>query len=573
MPPYHRHFPPAGPCHGDASAVLEAWATRNPGPFDTLQVLVDVLHHAGHVDDRLRQQVARLCQTDIAYVRGLCSFYGFLRQDTPAAWRILLSDNIVDRMAGAQASLDHLTRALQGVDNVSLGTTSCIGMSDVAPAALINGYPVTRLDAARCDAIASAIRSGTPMASWPREWQEVPDQAVTRGPLLNAPAPQGEALRAALGNPPEALYGALLAAGLSGRGGAGFPTAKKWQLTREAPGTDKVVVCNADEGEPGTFKDRLLLTQHADAVIEGMTLCAWYTGAREGYLYLRGEYLYLFDALQEVLAQRRARGLLGRGIQGVHGVDFDIRIVCGAGAYVCGEESALIESLEGKRGIPRRRPPFPVTVGVRQCPTVVNNVETFLAAAWIARHGADAFRQHARSGSNGTKLHSVSGDVEQPGVHEWPVGLTVREMLTACGASDAGFVQLGGPSGRLLFPPHWDTPVDLHHLSTGGSLMVFSRQRDPLEAVRNFAHFFAHESCGFCTPCRAGAPVVARQLDQLAAGDAVPGTVENLMDLIDVIHTSSHCGLGHSLGNALLDLHAWQPTLVTQGVFHRSPAV
>jgi [NiFe] hydrogenase diaphorase moiety large subunit len=543
---------------------------RNPGPADALQVLVDVLHEAGHVDDPMRLQVAQLCRTDIAHVRGLCSFYGFLQQETPAAWRILVSDNIVDRMAGSASVLERFRLALTGVDGISLGTTSCIGLSDVAPAALINGYPLTRLDSRRCEAIASAILAGQPMSAWPREWFAVPDKPLTPGPLLGADYPPGEALQAAMRDTPESLYNTLLASGLTGRGGAGFPTARKWALTREAPGEARVVVCNADEGEPGTFKDRLLLTRHADAVIEGMTLCAWYTVAHEGYLYLRGEYLWLFDHLQQALDTRRQQHLLGNAILGVAGFDFDIRIVCGAGAYICGEESALIESLEGKRGIPRRRPPFPVTAGVRQLPTVVNNVETFVAAAWIAQHGADAFCRLSRTGSNGTKLHSVSGDIPQPGVHEWPAGMTVREMLAASNARDTAFVQLGGPSGRLLFPPRWDTPVDLGHLSTGGSLMVFSTQRDPLDAVRNFAHFFAHESCGFCTPCRAGSPVIARQLDSLATGDAVPGTLESLLDLVEVIHASSHCGLGHSLGNALLDLHASRPGLAHDSVFHRS---
>lgn len=550
--------------------MLGAWAHRNPGPGDALQVLVDVLHQAGHVDDAMRLQVAQLCRSDIAHVRGLCSFYGFLQQETPAAWRILVSDNIVDRMAGSADVLERFRQALGDRAGISVGTTSCIGLSDVAPAALINGYPLTRLDRLRCDAIAAAILAGQPMSAWPRAWFAVPDEPLTTGPLLGADDAAGEALRAALRDTPESLYDTLLASGLTGRGGAGFPTARKWALTRAAPGEARVVVCNADEGEPGTFKDRLLLTRHAGTVIEGMTLCAWYTGAREGYLYLRGEYLWLFDHLQQTLEARRRQHLLGNAILGVAGFDFDIRIVVGAGAYICGEESALIESLEGKRGIPRKRPPFPVTAGVRQLPTVVNNVETFVAAAWIAQQGADAFRALSRTGSNGTKLHSLSGDVPHAGVHEWPVGMTVREMLAACDARDTAFVQLGGPSGRLLFPPMWDTPVDLHHLSTGGSLMVFSTQRDPLDAVRQFAQFFAHESCGFCTPCRAGSPVIARQLESLAAGDAVPGTLENLLDLVEVIHTSSHCGLGHSLGNALLDLHAWRPGLTHDSVFHRS---
>ena len=261
------------------------------------------------------------------------------------------------------------------------------------------------------------------------------------GPLLSGGKAGVAGLRAALALAPETVIETITASKLRGRGGAGFPTGMKWRLSRKAIGDEHYVVCNADEGEPGTFKDRVLLTEFPDLVFEGMTIAGYALGARHGLVYLRGEYAYLRDTLQDVLRRRRDAGLLGDAIAGQAGFDFDIRIQLGAGAYICGEESSLLESLEGKRGAPRDRPPFPTERGYLHQPTAVDNVETFVCAARILEHGAAWFTAEGTAESTGTKLMSVSGDCARPGVYEVPFGITVNALLDLVGAVDAGFVQ------------------------------------------------------------------------------------------------------------------------------------
>lgn len=300
-----------------------------------------------------------------------------------------------------------------------------------------------------------------PVAAWPAAWFEVQDN-IRRADVLLAsavapyPGPDaapGAAIAAALARGPEGVLAELKSTHLRGRGGAGFATAQKWALCRQAPGAEHVVVCNADQGEPGTLKDRVLLTRCADAVFEGMTIAAHVLGARLGLVYLRGEYRYLLDALTAVLVRRRAAGLLGTGILGRAGFDFDITIHVGAGAYVCGEESSLIESLEGQRGTPRIRPPFPVEQGYLGWPTVVNNVETFCAAGHIARRGGAWWASIGTPASTGTKIHSVSGDCARPGIYEYPFGTPVSQILADYGAVAVQAVQVGGPSGVCLGRP------------------------------------------------------------------------------------------------------------------------
>jgi [NiFe] hydrogenase diaphorase moiety large subunit len=341
--------------------------------------------------------------------------------------------------------------------------------------------------------------------------------------------------------------------GLRGRGGAGFRTATKWRLCRDAEGAEHYVVCNADEGEPGTFKDRILLNSYADQMFEGMTLCAGIVGARQGYLYLRGEYRYLREPLEGVLARRREAGLLGKSIQGRAGFDFDIRIHMGAGAYICGEESALIESLEGKRGIARVRPPFPVTHGYRGQPTVVNNVETFMKAAAIAVHGADWMTTTGTAESTGTKLLSISGDCARPGIYEYPFGVSIRQVLQDCGAADVQAVQVAGAAGTTIAPAEFDRVLAFEDVSTGGSFMVFDSSRDMLDMVRNFAHFFAHESCGFCTPCRVGGVLLRDLVDKVCAGRASESDLQEMRGISKLMRQNSQCGLGTTAPNHVLD--------------------
>jgi [NiFe] hydrogenase diaphorase moiety large subunit len=340
---------------------------------------------------------------------------------------------------------------------------------------------------------------------------------------------------------------------LRGRGGAGYATGTKWQLCRNARGDTHYVVCNADEGEPGTFKDRVLLSSFADTVFEGMTIAAWVVGSRQGLMYLRGEYRYLLEPLQAVLQRRRAQGLLGRAIQGQQGFDFDIEIHVGAGAYVCGEESALIESLEGKRGTPRIRPPFPVEQGYLGQPTVVNNVETFSAATHIAVNGGAWWMRIGTPQSTGTKIHSVSGDCARPGIYEYPFGTRIGRILEDCGAHNTQAVQVGGPSGVCLSALEFGRRIGFEDVPTAGAFMVFNRTRDMFEVARNFAQFFAHESCGFCTPCRVGTELVVRRMNKLKKGYGSSEDVQVLYELDKLMHGATHCGLGAAACNPLRD--------------------
>jgi [NiFe] hydrogenase diaphorase moiety large subunit len=352
---------------------------------------------------------------------------------------------------------------------------------------------------------------------------------------------------------PDGILAELEAAGLRGRGGAGYKTAAKWASCRRAVGKAHYVICNADEGEPGTFKDRVLLQSYADLVFEGMTIAALAIGAGKGFLYLRGEYLYLLRHLQDVLARRRAAGLLGAGILGRAGLDFDIEIAMGAGAYICGEESALIESLEGKPGRPRNRPPYPDTHGYLDQPTVVNNVETFACAARIAERGSAWFAGIGTAQSTGTKLISVSGDCKYPGTYEYPFGVTIRQILAEAGASQAQAVQVGGPSGTCVPWREFDRKIAFEDVPSAGALMVFSRSRDMFEVARNFSHFFAHESCGFCTPCRVGTSLLRDTMDKLAAGKGSAYDMQSMQTLMRILLTMSHCGLGHTAAKPVVE--------------------
>ncbi len=497
----------------------------------------------------------------LAQVEGVASFYRFLHLQPVGRYHILFSDNITDRMLGSEALMAELCERLKvkpgevrGDGRVSIAPASCTGLGDQGPALLVNHHQVvTRLDAARIARIAELVEAEVPAAQWPAEWSAVEDQVRRPDVLLGCTLRPGEALAAALARGPQRTLDEVQRSNLRGRGGAGFATGTKWELCRKATGEARVVVCNADEGEPGTFKDRVLLTRHADEVIEGMTIAAFAIGATQGFVYLRGEYRYLLEPLEAVLQRRREAGLLGAGILGRSGFDFDIAIHLGAGAYVCGEESALIESLEGHRGTPRIRPPFPVEHGYLGRPTSVNNVETFCAAAHIALNGGAWWAAIGTPKSTGTKIHSISGDCARPGLYEYPFGTRVETMLIDCGARDTQAVQVGGPSGTCLSVSEFGRRICFEDVPTAGALMVFDRSRDMFEVARNFAHFFAHESCGFCTPCRVGTALVARRMDKLAAGRGSRHDVEVLYELDTLMHGATHCGLGGAACNPLRD--------------------
>jgi [NiFe] hydrogenase diaphorase moiety large subunit len=380
----------------------------------------------------------------------------------------------------------------------------------------------------------------------------VEDNIRRKGLLLGNTLTTGDALCSGLVLGPQNIIDVLKASGLRGRGGAGFSTGMKWEACRNTPDTTRYVVCNADEGEPGTFKDRVLLTSYADLMFDGMALCALAVGAQQGFVYLRGEYQYLLEPLQTVLQRRRDANLLGKNILGHAGFDFDIAIHLGAGAYICGEESALIESLEGKRGVPRNRPPFPVTHGYLQKPTALNNVETFCQAALAIHMGAEKYGAIGTAKSTGSKLISVSGDCPRPGIYEYPFGVTIREVLQDCGAVNTLAVQVGGPSGICIAKSEFNRRLEFEDIPTAGSFMIFDDSRDMFEVARNFVHFFAHDSCGFCTPCRVGTSMLKQTMDKIANGHGTKYDLGEMENLDHVLQTSSHCGLGRTACNPVL---------------------
>ena len=529
-------------------------------PTRLLQILIDAQDLEGWLPAPLLTRIASALALPRARVEGVAGFYGFLYTQPVGHYRVLFSDNITDRMLGNAELLDALCRKLwiepghMSEDGlVSVTTTSCTGLCDQGPAMLVNGRAIGQLSHRRINEIAELIRQQRPLELWPAEYFQIDDNIRRRDALLGLDMPPGAALQAAVARGREGWLAEMQASNLRGRGGAGFATAVKWASAKAAPGEPKVIVCNADEGEPGTFKDRVLLNSFADLVFEGMSLAAWAVGASQGFVYLRGEYRYLRPQLEAVLARRRAAGLLGKGILGQVGFDFDIDIHLGAGAYVCGEESALIESLEGKRGTPRIRPPFPVTKGYLGRPTVVNNVETLAKTCLIALGGGEAFAATGTAQSAGTKLLSISGDCAMPGIYEYPFGVPISRILEDCGASDTQAVQVGGAAGICLAGYEFQRRIAYEDVPTAGAFMIFDGTRDLFDVARAFVNFFAHESCGFCTPCRVGTSLLKGFMDKLADGHGAQADLADIDWLDRLLKNASHCGLGSAAPNPVID--------------------
>ncbi len=529
-----------------------------------VQILRNVQERTGWLPRSVLAEVAQGLGLTPAIVQGVAGFYRFFHLQPVGRYHLQWSDHITDRLGGSRSLAQLLCTHLQTAPGrvradglASVAYTSCTGLPDQGPAVLVNQHQaLTRMDAARVRQLAGLVLGQVPIEDWPAEWMQVNDNIQRAGLLLQGAPLRGEALQATIARGAQATLDMLEASRLRGRGGAGFPTARKWAMCRAAPlrpGATRVVVCNADEGEPGTFKDRVLLNRQADAVFEGMAIAAHLLGASQGFLYLRGEYRFMLPQLEAVLDRRRAQGLLGHRIAGCAGFDFDIAIHVGAGAYVCGEESALIESLEGKRGTPRIRPPYPVEQGYLGQPTTVNNVETFCAAARIAQHGSAWWTAQGTAHSSGTRLHSVSGDCARPGIYEYPLGVSVAQALHDCGAHGTQAVQVGGPSGHCIAAAEFDRRLCFEDLPSAGAFTVFDHTRDMFEVAHQYAEFFAHESCGFCTPCRVGTQLVLRRMDKLATGLGSAWDHAELAGLDALMQGTTHCGLGASSTKALRD--------------------
>lgn len=375
-----------------------------------------------------------------------------------------------------------------------------------------------------------------------------------KGEVIFSKYIRGEAVKKILNLSREDVLFELRDSKLKGRGGAGFPTATKWTIVAAALADQKYIICNADEGEPGTFKDRVLLLEYPELVFEGMVIAGYTIGATKGIVYLRGEYEYMLKSLEDYLDVMRKDNLLGKNILNKAGFDFDIQIRLGSGAYVCGEETALIESLEGNRGEARNRPPYPVNTGFMGKPTVVNNVETLASIPHIITKGGEWFRKHGTDKSSGSKLFSVSGDCEKPGVYELPWGTKISELLSLVGAKNTKAVQVGGASGVCIPRSQFDRTLAYEDVSTGGSIMIFNDSRNMLHVLKNFMEFFVEESCGQCTPCRIGNVKLLEGVEMIEKGEYRFGYVNQLKELGKTMQVASKCGLGQSSPNAFLSI-------------------
>lgn len=535
-----------------------------------MDIALEVHRQHGSVSDDAMDAIARALGIHRVEVASLVTFYSFLKQKPNGTIVIRLCNSVIDRMHGVERIAEVFERELGipmgGVTpdgKIGLEWTSCIGMSDQAPAALVNEVVVTHLSTDKAREIVANLKRHMDPRQLVQELGDgknahdlvqsmVANNIRIGGPVVLAPLKPGEALANALGMSPAEVIRNVKNARLRGRGGAGFPTGLKWEFTRGGGEGRHYIVCNADEGEPGTFKDRVILTEYPDTIFEGMTIGGYAIGAAEGILYLRAEYAYLRAYLESVLEGRRRLGLLGKNAGGRQGFDFDVRIQMGGGAYVCGEETALISSCEGMRGDPKNRPPFPAQKGYLGHPTAVNNVETYCCVARILQHGAAWFTSLGTDRGAGTKLLSISGDCKRPGIYEVAMGIKLQEVLKLSGAENAVAVQVGGASGQIVGPAEFERLICFDDLATGGSIMVFGPGRDLLEAVDIFLEFFIHESCGYCTPCRAGNVLLRQGLQKILKGKGEPADLDYLKDLGETIKMTSRCGLGQTSANPVL---------------------
>lgn len=563
----------------DVTLACEKFACN---PQRMIDILWDVQRSLRCIDDASMDLIAKLTGVHRIEVEGVVTFYSFFSREPQGEVVLRICDDIVDRHAGAEKIADILSEEL----GLPLGATSldgrftltrasCIGMSDQAPAMLVNDVVMTSLTPDTARMVALALKEGAPPESLvttqgegsnvnPLIGSMIKNNIILKGAVLLDDTITAEAgLKRSVAMSPTAIVEEVIRAGLRGRGGAGFPTGKKLQSAAGVDAPRRFIICNADEGEPGTFKDRVLLTERADLLLEGMTIAAKGVCATEGILYLRAEYAYLRRWLEEKLAIRRTTGLLGTSILGTEGFTFDIRIQMGAGAYICGEESALIASCEGKRGEPKTRPPFPVEKGYLGFPTVVSNVESFCCVARILHKGSSWFASLGTEKSRGTKLLSISGDCAIPGVYEVPFGLTVAEVIEMAGGEDTAIVQVGGASGTMVGRGEFERRVAYEDLSTGGAVTLFSSQRNPLAIVESYLSFFVDESCGYCTPCRVGIVFMQKKIKKIIEGNGDRDDLRTLADLANVIMGTSRCGLGASAPRSALNSIASFPLVYT----------
>jgi [NiFe] hydrogenase diaphorase moiety large subunit len=548
-----------------------------------MDVLWSVQKRKGYIQHDDITKIAQEFGMSRMELEGVATFYHFYHRTPSGRYTIYLNDSIVaehkgrpDVLAAFEDALGIKLGSITADGKFGLFKTACIGLSDQEPSCLINFKPFTNLTPAKVYSIIQKLREGAKTL----DICDVPETNIRYTPapertVFFKPYQKFWSLSKLNEYEPYQVLELVKRSRLTGRGGAFFPTGLKWQFCRQNKAEPKYLICNADEGEPGTFKDRVLLQEHPELLIEGMILAAYAIGATKGAIYLRAEYMYLRDKLRDLIDEYRAKGFLGEKIDAIEDFSFDIYVHMGAGAYVCGEETALIHSMEGKRGEPGTREYFPVDRGFNDKPTVVNNVETLCAVPRIFEMGIDNYLQLGTETTPGTKLLSVSGDCANPGLYEIEWGMKLREFLELIGAKDPYFVIFNGYAGETLSKMDFDREISGENLladhvqfdfndpmeyarkmvgiglRAGGSVMVFDHSRSLLEVLKNIADFFVAESCGVCVPCRTGNFLLNKKIDKIFLGHGEKRDLEEIQEWSKIIKITSRCGLGKMSSTAL----------------------
>ncbi len=535
--------------------------------------LLPALHAAqkiyGWVSEPVASEIAKSLHVPLADVHGVIEFYSLFYNEPIGKRVIRVCTDVACALKGGDGILHHLCehhRLKPGQTKPDLSLTiepsPCLGLCEHAPVALVDDQAETNINLEK-----DSYELGRPPSLVNGSIRMLTANCGNGTTYLSK---YGEytALKNALSMKPEEVVAEIKASGLVGRGGAAFPTGVKWEGAAKAEGSPKYVICNADESEPGTFKDRILLIDDPHRTIEGMCIAAYAIGATKGYIYIRAEYPYIIPVLENALTEARNAGYLGQ--------DFDIEIRVGAGAYICGEETALFESIEGKRGFPRVKPPFPTTHGLFGKPTVINNVETLCNVPLIIGQGSAEYRKIGTEKSPGPKLFCVSGDVAKPGLYEVPFGVTLREVLDMAGGvankKNLQSVLFGGAAGAFATSEHLDVKMTFEDLRGvglplgSGVVMVFDETRDMRQVLKSLGHFFAHESCGKCYPCQMGTQRQKEILDRVAAGKVLEGDLIRLQDVGWTMTDASLCGLGQTAAGAVLSaMKLWPEMFKDEG--------
>ena len=537
--------------------------------MELIRELTRLQHQRGWLDDNTLRELSKERRVPLYRLEGLVSFYPHFRRSPPPRVSVQVCRDVSCVMSGGCAVRDELQSRLTGQDDVELCESSCLGRCDSGPAVAIDDVPVP------ADSIDDLLQ-------WIDGTQELPSNAPTDSPRnwkcdpYSSPDGRYATIQSlATGEElADVCIQRLSAAGLRGMGGAGFPTGRKWEMVRNEPATPKYVICNADESEPGTFKDRVILEELPHLVIEGMVLAGLTIGAESGIVFLRHEYGREQQALEAALTDARERGILGDDAAG-SGKRFEIEIFVSPGGYILGEETALLEALEDKRGEPRNKPPYPGQQGLWGQPTLINNVETYALATSIVHHGVDWWEAQAGDGFTGLKFVSISGDVTNPGVYEIPIGMSVNQLIAiAGGLTDGCTLQAflpGGASSNFLPADKADTPLDFDAMKAAGSMLgtgaviIISDRHDLFELATNIVRFFRNESCGKCVPCRIGSQRAVELLERVSEGSGDASQLSVLPELGETLEQTSICGLGQVALNPILSMMREFPESVPQG--------